>query len=113
MMFRITTDQDAAGHVVGLAGRLTGEGAAELARVLAGLSGPVRVDCADLRSADEAGLEALRALPARGVRLTHLSQYWEFRLAAGRLEPPPAPPAGCDPAAGHDPVRDQKGGGQG
>jgi hypothetical protein len=38
-MFRIVSDQDAAGHVVRLAGRLESEGAAELARVLTDLSG--------------------------------------------------------------------------
>ena len=112
MMFRIITDQDAAGHVVRLAGRLEGEGAAELARVLAGFSGPVRVDCEGLRSADEAGREALRALPVRGIRLTGVSPYWELRLAAGRLAPPPDPPPGRDPAAG-DPTGDQQGRGQG
>jgi hypothetical protein len=113
MMFRIITDEDARGHVVRLAGRLEGEGAAELARVLAGLSGAVRVDCEDLRSADEAGLEALRALPARGIRLVGLSPYLELRLGARWLAPPPP---GRGPAAGGpagDQPRGQQGRGQG
>jgi hypothetical protein len=110
MTFRITTGEDAGGHVVRLAGRLGEEGAAELGRVLASLSGPVRVDCEGLRSADEAGLEALRALVARGIRLTGLSKYWELRLKAGRLEPPPAAPPRGDPAPDNDRVRDRRGG---
>jgi anti-anti-sigma regulatory factor len=81
MTLRIITEQDAEGHVVRLAGRLDGEGTVALTDVLAGLPSPARLDCADLRSADEAGLEALRALPIRGIRLTGLSPYWRLRLA--------------------------------
>lgn len=80
MTFRIITDREDGGHVVRLAGDLRTEGAPALLRVLAGLPGPVRVDCTDLRAIDEAGLAVLRTLPARGVRLTGVSPYWRLRL---------------------------------
>jgi hypothetical protein len=91
MMFRIITERDAEGHVIRLSGRLGSEGAAELARVFSGLTGPVRVDCTDLRAADEAGLEGLRGV----------SPYLRLRLSAGPVEGLPAPPGGHAP--GHRP----------
>jgi len=78
-------------------GRLSAEVVAELERVVAELSGPVCLDLAGLRSADEAGLGALRALLARGVAATGASPY--FRLLLGLKEPgrarkPPSRPGG-------------------
>lgn len=78
---RISTSRNSRGEVVLIAGRLDAEGVADLERVVAERSGALRVDLADLRSADEAGLEALRALRARGVALTGVSPY--FRLLLG------------------------------
>ena len=62
-------------------GRLDAEGVAELERVVASLSGPVRLELDGLRSADATGLGALRALLARGIALTGASPY--FRLLLG------------------------------
>ena len=73
-------------------GRLDAEGVAELERVVARLSGPVRLELHGLRSTDETGLGALRALRARGFALTGASPY--FRLLLGRekrRKPPEAP----------------------
>jgi hypothetical protein len=66
-------------------GRLDVDVVAELERVVAGLSGPVCLDLGGLRSADEVGLGALRALLAQGVAVTGASPY--FRLLLGLEEP--------------------------
>jgi anti-anti-sigma regulatory factor len=66
-------------------GRVGADVVAELERVVAELSGPVCLDLAGLRSADEAGLGALRALLARGVVVTGASPY--FRLLLQLEEP--------------------------
>ena len=76
-------------------GRLGADVVAELERVVAELSGPVCLDLAGLRSADEAGLGVLRALRAHGVAVIRASPY--FRLLLGLeetdigREPPLAP----------------------
>jgi hypothetical protein len=62
-------------------GRLGANGVAEVERVVVELSGPVCLDLAGLRSADEAGLGVLRALLARGVVVIGASPY--FRLLLG------------------------------
>jgi hypothetical protein len=66
-------------------GRLDVDVVAELERVLTELSGPVCLDLAGLRSADEAGLGVLRAFLARGVAVTGASPY--FCLLLGLEEP--------------------------
>jgi len=82
---RISTKRDGGREVVMVDGRLGGDVVAELERVVAELSRPVSLDLAGLRSADEAGREALQALLARGVVVTGASPY--FRLLLG-LEGP-------------------------
>ncbi len=61
-------------------GRLGADVVAELERVVAERSGPVCLDLAGLRSADEAGLGVLRALLARGVAVTGASPYFRLLL---------------------------------
>lgn len=76
-------------------GRLDAEVVGELERVVAELSGPLRLELAGLRSADEAGLQALRWLRARGIVLTGASPYLRLRLGAekvGKAREPPARP---------------------
>jgi anti-anti-sigma regulatory factor len=80
-------------------GRLDAEGAAELERVVAGLSGSLRLDLAGLRSVDDAGLEALRALRARGIALTGTSPYLRLLLAAEMRPKAPESPSRPDEAA--------------
>jgi len=77
---RITTREEREGRVVRVDGRLDGEGVTELQRVVDSLPGPLRLELPDLRSADEAGLEALRALRDRGIRLTGASGYLRLTL---------------------------------
>jgi hypothetical protein len=102
-MLRITTRRDARGEVVIVDGHLDAEGVVEFERVVAGLTGSVRVKVAGLRSVDEAGLGALRALRARGVAVTGASPY--FRLLLGprkrrRTREPPARPEAPERAKG-------------
>ncbi len=78
-------------------GRLGANVVAELERVVAERSGPVCLDLAGLRSADEAGLGALRALLARGVAVTGASPYFRLLLELedpGRAREPPSRPGG-------------------
>jgi len=84
-------------------GRLDAEVVEELERVVAELSGPLRLELVGLRSADEAGLEALRALRARGIVLTGVSPYLRLRLGVEKrrkAREPPAPAAARHPEPG-------------
>jgi len=64
-----------------LEGWLEGEAVAELERVVNGGSGPLRLDLSELRSADTAGLAALRAQRASGAAIVGASPY--IRLLLG------------------------------
>ena len=75
MPFRITARRDATGHAVQIDGRLDADGVAELERLVTELAGPVRLELAELRSADEAGVKALRTLRDRGTPLIGVSHY--------------------------------------
>jgi hypothetical protein len=77
----IACESDSGVRVVRLEGWLEGEAVAELEWVVNGGSGPVRLDLSELRSADAAGLEALRALRAAGASLVGASPY--IRLLLG------------------------------
>ncbi len=95
MTLRISTRRDAKGEVVIVDGRLDAEVVGELERVVAEISGPLRLELAGLRSADEAGLEALRALRARGFVLIGTSPYLRLQLGvekARKAREPRAPP---------------------
>ena len=74
-------------------GRLDAEGLDDLERVVADLPGLVRVELAGLRSADEMALDALRALRARGVALTGVSQYFRILLGAAERRQAREPPS--------------------
>ena len=73
---------------VKIEGRLTGEEAAELRRVCAGIDGWPVLDLTDLQSADREGVSVLRELRAKGVRLIGASPYIQILLApeAGRTQ---------------------------
>ncbi len=64
-------------------GRPDAGGVGELERVVAGLSGTVCLHLTGLRSVDEAGLEAVRALRDRGITLMGASRYLRLLLGAG------------------------------
>jgi hypothetical protein len=74
-------------------GRLDADVVAELERVVSDLSAPVCLDLAGLKSLDEAGLGALRALLARGVAVTGASPYFRLLLGLdgpGKAREPPS-----------------------
>jgi hypothetical protein len=90
---RISTRRDIGREVVMVDGRLDAEVVAELERTVTGLSGPLCLDLAGLRSADEAGLGALRALLARGVVVIGASRYFRLLLELddpGKAREPPS-----------------------
>jgi hypothetical protein len=92
-------------------GRLDAEVVGELERVVAGLSGSLRLSLAGLRSADEAGIEALRRLRARGIGLTAVSPYLRLRLGVERRRKArerPAPPGGPRRERGARPSRPRR-----
>jgi anti-anti-sigma regulatory factor len=69
----IACESDAGVRVVRLEGWLAGDAVAELERIVSEGSGPLRIDLSELRSADAAGLVALRALHAAGALLVGAS----------------------------------------
>jgi len=69
-------------RVVRLEGWLEGESVAELERVINGDSGSLRLDLSELRSADTAGLAALRALRASGASIVGASPYIKLLLGS-------------------------------
>lgn len=90
-------------------GRLDAEVVKELERVVAELAWPLRLELAGLRAADEAGLEVLRGLRARGIVLTGVSPYLRLRLGVEKrrkAREPPAPPVG--PQRGRGARRDRR-----
>ena len=93
---RITTRRDAGGDVVAIDGHLAAEGVDELQRAVAGLSGPLRLELAGLRSVDEAGLQALRGLRAAGAALTGLSQYFQLLVGPEQRRKAREPPSGLE-----------------
>src|SRR5262249_61559491 len=95
MTLQIATRRDSGGTIVMIAGRLGAEGISELEGVVSGLSGPLRLDLAGLRSADEAGLQMLRALRSRRVTLICGSPFHPLPLpdCAAPTAPSPLPRA--------------------
>jgi hypothetical protein len=90
---RITTLRATGGQVVMVDGRLDARGVEDLERIVAELSGPFHLELAGLRSADETGLDALRALRARGIALTGVSHYFRLLLGAVDRHKVPEPPS--------------------
>jgi len=76
----IACESDSGVRIVRLEGWLEGEAVAELERVVNGESGPLRLELSELRSADAAGLSALRALRTAGASLVGTSPYIKLLL---------------------------------
>ena len=76
----IGCDSDSGTRVLRLEGWLEGESIAELERVLNGGAGPLRLDLTELRSADSAGVDALRALSAAGASIVGATPYISLLL---------------------------------
>ena len=77
----ITVSNGPEGTLVKVDGWLSGDGVAELSRVLDAAASPMGLLLHDLRGADDAGLSLLRRLAAGGVPLAGLSTYIQLMLA--------------------------------
>jgi hypothetical protein len=80
MTIYIGCSSDSGIRVVRLEGWLEGEAVAELERVIEGGAGALRLDLSELRSADKAGLTALRAHRAAGASIVGASPYIKLLL---------------------------------
>ena len=82
MDLRIDTVDTPGGSVVKVAGELNGPRVAVLLDHYRTRSDKPQLSIADLVSADEAGLAALRYLQRDGVRIVDASPYFQYLLAA-------------------------------
>lgn len=80
-MLHITVAKSEDGSIVGLSGDLAGDFVAEADRACAAVDGPLVIDAEQLRRADADGLAWLLAAIDRGVQITGLSGYLEFRVS--------------------------------
>lgn len=93
-----------------LDGRLDVDSVAELERLVAELSAPLRLELTGLRSLDEAGLDTLRVLRAGGIALTGASPYFRLLLGPAKRHNPREPPSHPEaPEAAKDARRRRKG----
>jgi len=69
-------------------GELAREGVAELKRVCASITGRMRVDLSNLRSADDAGLATIRDLESAGAEVVGASPYIRLLLAVRTPDAP-------------------------
>jgi hypothetical protein len=86
-MLRIAEECLGGTTVVRVAGRLVGEGVAELGRVCAASSRPLLIDLTELLQADDLGLALLRSLRESGAGLTGVSPFVELLLESRRSSP--------------------------
>jgi len=80
MSLYISSTLDSGISMLRIEGWLEGETVAELERVVNGSSGPLWLDLSELRSADTAGLAALRAMRAAGASIVGASPYIKLLL---------------------------------
>jgi anti-anti-sigma regulatory factor len=86
----VTTEK---GHAVfRLIGRLADDGAIEFDRLYRRAEGRVRIDLSDLRSADAAGVDALRGARSAGAELVGTSAYLALLLGVESDAQGPAAP---------------------
>jgi hypothetical protein len=92
---RITSREEGKGRVVRVDGWLVACDVATLEETLGDRVRGTRLELADLRSADAAGVAALRGLEARGALLHDAAPFLRLLLGEGTN-------AGCPPGAGHE-----------
>ncbi len=80
MTIRIMRDPHGAAHVLHVVGWLRGEEAEELLRVVETAGPGLALDLSELREANARGIEALRTLADRGVRLTRVPELIALML---------------------------------
>ena len=87
---RITTFDESRGRVVRVDGWLIACDVAALEEAVGDRVRGTRLELADLRSADAAGVVALRGLEARGARLHGAAPFLRLLLGAGANADPPS-----------------------
>lgn len=80
MTLRITVRQQRSLRYIQLAGRLTGEEVGELDQAVGDDPSAARLELESLRSADAAGLAALRRLRAEGFELCSVPPHLAWRI---------------------------------
>ena len=80
MTIHISCSSDSGIRIVRIEGWLEGDAVGELERVIDGASENIRLDLSELRSADKAGLAALRAHRAAGGSIVGASPYINLLL---------------------------------
>ena len=80
MTLRITVGRNGTTRCIALAGRLTSEEVGELEGVVHEDPGAARLELGELRSADEAGLAALRRLRREGIEMRGVPPHLAWRI---------------------------------
>lgn len=80
MSFRIEAQQNGAGAIVLISGELTGRGVVELEEFCRKTDGPICLDLDYLRLIESDGVELIRELVTRGVKLLRVSPYHKLLL---------------------------------
>ncbi len=83
MECRIESKSEASRTVVTIAGRLAGYAIEELRGVRRSIEGAVTLDLASLVSADEEGVEAIRAMSLEGDEIRNPSPFVQLLLQDG------------------------------
>ena len=80
MSFRIETQQNGTGAIVQISGELAGRGVAELEGLCRKTDGPIYLDLDNLLLIETDGVELIRELITRGVKLLRVSPYHKLLL---------------------------------
>ncbi len=80
MECRIESKSEASRTVVAITGRLSGQAIEELRGMRRSIEGAVTVDLASLVSADEKGVEAIRAMSLEGDEIRNPSPFVQLLL---------------------------------
>ena len=87
MRIRITKSSDSRWTTIEIEGRLGADEADELLKEGRAAGRPLRLALAGLRSADDAGIKALRSLKADGAELIGATAYVQLLLKANTTAP--------------------------
>jgi anti-anti-sigma regulatory factor len=80
MDVRIEKKSDGEGTVIQVAGELRGQGVAELERLCRESTGHLSLDLSNLRAVEAKGVQLIRELSAKGVKLLGVTPYVDLLL---------------------------------
>ncbi len=86
MECRIESKSEASRTVVAITGRLSGQAIEELRDMRRSIEGAVTLDLASLVSADDEGVEAIRAMSLEGDEIRNASPFVQLLLHDGPRE---------------------------